>query len=159
MEGGPIDILINNAGVNSRGKSVESLNAGDLQQAMLINAIAPMLVIKALLPNLLAGRRRIIFNITSQLGSIANNRGGSSYGYRASKAALNMFTTSLANELRPEGFTCVAVHPGWVRTEMGGKEAPLSVEKSSRHLLDLVERVTPADSGSFLNYDGRPLPW
>lgn len=156
---GPIDILINNAGVSSAGKSITALDAADLQRIMMINAIAPVLVTKSLLANLRAGRRRIVVNITSQLGSISGNRGGSSYGYRASKSALNMFTVSLGHELAGEGFTCVVVHPGWVRTEMGGPEAPLSPEQSARSLLDLVERLTPADNGSFLSHDGRPIPW
>lgn len=156
---GAVDILINNAGVSSRAKAVKDLDAADLQRVMMINAIAPLLIARALLPNLRAGHRRIVVNISSQLGSIGNNTGGSSYAYRSSKAALNMLTVSLANELRPEGFTCIAVHPGWVRTEMGGPEAPLSPELSARSLHDLIDRLTPADSGSFLNHDGRPIPW
>src|SRR5690606_22411454 len=137
----PIDVLINNAGVSSAGKKLESLDAAELQHVMMVNAIAPVLVARALLPNLRAGRRRLIVNITSQLGSIANNTGGSSYGYRASKAALNMLTRSMANELRGEGFTCIAVHPGWVKTDMGGEEAPLAPEESARDLLALIGRV------------------
>jgi NAD(P)-dependent dehydrogenase (short-subunit alcohol dehydrogenase family) len=159
LNGQPIDILINNAGVGGEGRSIAGLEAAELQRVMMINAIAPILVTKQLLPNLRAGRRRIIVNITSQLGSIASNNGGSSYSYRGSKAALNMLTVSLANELAPDGFTCVAVHPGWVRTAMGGENAPISPQQSAKHLLDLIERLTPADNGSFLNHDGGPLPW
>jgi NAD(P)-dependent dehydrogenase (short-subunit alcohol dehydrogenase family) len=155
----PIDILINNAGISASGKAIESLDHAELQHIMMVNAIAPMLIAKALLPNLRAGRRRIIINITSQLGSIANNNGGSSYGYRASKAALNMLTRSLANELRPEGFTCIAVHPGWVKTDMGGPQAPLTPEQSARDILALIERLTPSDTGSFLSHHGATLPW
>src|SRR5437870_3048800 len=83
-----IDVLINNAGVSSDSKSIEKLDGAELQRAFTINSIGPMLVTKALLKNLRAGSRKTVFNITSQLGSIANNKGGSTYGYRASKAAL-----------------------------------------------------------------------
>jgi NAD(P)-dependent dehydrogenase (short-subunit alcohol dehydrogenase family) len=155
----PIDILINNAGISASGKAIEPLDHAELRHIMMVNAIAPMLVTKALLPGLRAGRRRIIVNITSQLGSIANNTGGSSYGYRASKAALNMLTRSLANELRPEGFTCIAVHPGWVKTNMGGDQAPLTPDQSARDILALIDRLTPADTGSFLAHDGSSIPW
>jgi NAD(P)-dependent dehydrogenase (short-subunit alcohol dehydrogenase family) len=155
----PIDILINNAGISSKGKSIEELDAEDLRQAFAVNAIGPMLVTKALLPNLRAGQRKTVFNITSQLGSIASNRGGSSYGYRASKAALNMFTVSLANELKKDGFTCVVAHPGWVQTDMGGAGAPLKPEESIAALLRIIDGLRPEDTGKFFNYDGKPMPW
>lgn len=155
----PIDVLINNAGVSSETKSIQTLRSAELQRAFLINSTGPMLVTRALLPNLRAGGRKLVFNISSQLASIANNSGGSSYGYRASKAALNQLTVSLASELRPEGFTCVVAHPGWVRTDMGGPRATLAPEESIAALLALIDRLTPADSGKFFNYDGSTLPW
>jgi NAD(P)-dependent dehydrogenase (short-subunit alcohol dehydrogenase family) len=155
----PIDVLINNAGVSSEGRSVETLEAAELQRVFQINTFAPMLVVRALLPNLRAGERKKVLSITSQLGSIANNTGGSSYAYRGSKAALNMLNRSLANELRGQGFTCIVAHPGWVRTDMGGPNAPLSPENSVRDLLALLERVGPDDTGKFFNHDGSTLPW
>jgi NAD(P)-dependent dehydrogenase (short-subunit alcohol dehydrogenase family) len=155
----PIDVLINNAGVSSESRSVETLDAAELQRVFMINALGPMLVTQAVLPNLRAGERKLIFNITSQLGSIQNNRGGSSYGYRGSKAALNMLTRCLANELRPQGFTCVVAHPGWVQTDMGGRQAPLKPEESVRDLLALMGTLTVESSGEFFNHDGSKLPW
>jgi NAD(P)-dependent dehydrogenase (short-subunit alcohol dehydrogenase family) len=155
----PIDLLINNAGVSSTSKTLDVLDEHELARVMLVNAIAPMLVCKSVIRNLRLGMNRLIINITSQLGSIANNTGGSSYGYRASKAALNQFNRSLANELAPDGFRCVAIHPGWVRTDMGGPSATLSVEESVRSMLGVIERLSREDSGKFLNYDGTPLPW
>src|SRR5262249_36629772 len=134
-----IDVLINNAGVSSKSNSVEKLDPEDLHQAFAVNAIGPMLVTRALLKNLRAGQRKTVFNITSQLGSIANNRGGSSYGYRGSKAALNMMTVCLANELRKDGFTCVVAHPGWVQTDMGGPNAPIKPEESIAALLKPID--------------------
>ena len=155
----PVDVVINNAGVGSKGNSVEKLDAEDLRQIFAVNAIGPMLVAKALLPNLRAGKRKTVFNITSQLGSIANNKGGSSYGYRGSKAALNMMTVSLSNELKAEGFTCVVAHPGWVQTDMGGSNAPLKPEESIAALLKIIDGLKPADTGKYFNYDGTTLPW
>jgi len=155
----PIDVLINNAGISSETKSITTLTAADLQKVFLVNSTGPMLVTKALLKSLRAGERKTVFNITSQLGSITNNRGGSSYGYRASKTALNMLTVSLSNELKGEGFTCVMVHPGWVRTDMGGENATLSPEESIGAMLKLMDGLKPADTGKFYSYDGKPLPW
>jgi NAD(P)-dependent dehydrogenase (short-subunit alcohol dehydrogenase family) len=156
----PIDVLINNAGVASRGsKTLADLKADELASVLMVNAIAPMLVTSALIGRLRESSRKAIVHISSQLGSIANNSGGSSYGYRASKAALNQFNRSLANELRSEGFTCVAIHPGWVRTDMGGSNADLTVQESVAHMARVIDTLRPERSGAFLNYDGTPLPW
>lgn len=155
----PIDVLINNAGISSKNNSIEKLDAEELRQVFAVNAIGPMLVTRAILKNLRAGSRKTVFNITSQLGSIGNNHGGSSYGYRGSKAALNMLTVTLANELKKEGFTCVVAHPGWVQTDMGGPNATLKPEESIAALLKLIDGLKPEDTGKFFNYDGKPMPW
>lgn len=155
----PIDVLINNAGVSSTSKLLSDCRAEEFARVFAINATGPVLVARALLPQLRQGARKLIVNISSQLASIRNNTGGSSYGYRASKAALNMLTVSMANELRPEGFTCVCMHPGWVKTRMGGDQAPMTVEQSARFILEQADRFTPSDSGGFRNYDGSTLPW
>jgi NAD(P)-dependent dehydrogenase (short-subunit alcohol dehydrogenase family) len=156
---GTIDVLINNAGVSSTAKTLTGLSAAELHRVFAVNTFAPMLVTKSLMPRLAAGGRKLIVNITSQLGSIANNTGGSTYPYRASKAGLNQLNASLANELRPGGFTCLVMHPGWVQTDMGGKQATLTPEASVRSLLSVIDRAEPGMSGRFLNYDGTPLPW
>lgn len=155
----PVDILINNAGVGSDQKSINELTMDELRRVFAVNSFGPLLVAKALLSNLRAGGRKTIFNITSQLGSIANNKGGSSYPYRGSKSALNQMAVCLANELRGEGFTCVVAHPGWVKTDMGGQAAPLSPEQSVTGLLGVIDKLKPSDSGTFFNYDGGTLPW
>lgn len=155
----PIDVLVNNAGVSSGIKSVERLTGAELQRVFMINAFGPMLVTKAVLKNLRAGGRKVVFNITSQLGSISGNRGGSSYAYRGSKAALNQLTVSLAHELRGDGFTCVVAHPGWVRTDMGGPNATLTPEQSVSGLLKVIDGLKPEDTGKFYNYDGKTLAW
>lgn len=154
-----IDVLINNAGVSSTARKLDEVTAAELQRVFMVNAFAPVLVAKSLRGMLEAGRRRLIVNVSSQLGSITNNDGGSSYPYRGSKTALNQMTVCMANELRAAGCTCVVVHPGWVRTDMGGPEAPLSVEESAGHLVSLIDRLRPKDSGRFFNYDGGAMPW
>jgi len=159
LKGRPVDVLINNAGVGGGAKSIEGLEFSDLQRVFMVNAFGPLLVARALLANLRAGEKKTIFNITSQLGSITNNKGGSTYSYRASKAALNQLNMSLSNELKAEGFTCVVAHPGWVRTDMGGPDATLAPEESVAGLLRIIDGMKPEDTGRFFNHDGSTLPW
>ena len=155
----PIDVLINNAGVSSDAKAIADLELAELQRVFAVNAFGPLLTARALLPNLRAGKGKTVFNITSMLGSIAGNKGGSSYPYRGSKAALNMLTVCLANELRAEDFTCVVVHPGWVQTDMGGPAAPLTAEQSVTAMLKTLDSLKKEDSGKFFNYDGKHMDW
>lgn len=154
----PIDVLINNAGVGGEGKTLDSLTSAELASVFRVNSIGPMLVARAVVAGLRRGRRRLIVNISSILGSIEAHQGGS-YAYRASKAALNMMTVGLAKELKPEGFCCVTVHPGWVRTDMGGPNAPLAAPDAVASMLRVFEGLAVQDSGRFLNYDGTGLPW
>lgn len=159
LTGRAVDVLVNNAGVSATARTAQELNLEELERVFRVNAHAPLLVARELLPNLRAGSGRLIVNITSQLASIANNTGGSSYPYRASKAALNQLSVSLANELRPEGFRVVMMHPGWVRTDMGGANATLSVEESVSTMIRVMDGLKAESNGSFLNYDGQRLPW
>ncbi len=156
----PVDLLVNNAGVfASRGTKLSDLDVDEFERSMQVNAIGPIRVTKALLPNLRAGKGRKIVSITSELGSIANNDGGGFYGYRESKAALNMFMRTLAAELRSEGFICIPLHPGWVQTDMGGPNAHLTPEESVRGMRKVIDNLKPADSGKFFDHDGSNLPW
>ncbi|MBI1191032.1 MAG: SDR family NAD(P)-dependent oxidoreductase [Tepidisphaera sp.] len=159
LAGEAVDVLINNAGVSSKANRLDDLSLEELARVFAVNASSPLVVTRAMMPGLRAGARRLIINISSQLGSITNNTGGSSYPYRASKAALNMLTVSLANELRPEGFTCVTVHPGWVQTDMGGPNATLTPPQAVASMLGVFDKLTAGDTGRFLNYDGKTLPW
>jgi NAD(P)-dependent dehydrogenase (short-subunit alcohol dehydrogenase family) len=159
LEGVPIDVLVNNAGIGGDASPVTELDFVRLTRFFEVNAIGPLRVTQALLPNLRAGKRRLIVSLTSQMGSIGLNDQGGYYGYRASKAALNMLSRTLALELAGKGYTSIVVNPGWVRTDMGGPQAPLTPETSVRGMLKVLDRLTPKDTGSFFSWNGERLPW
>lgn len=154
-----IDMLINNAGQGGAGNGASGLDFAELEKLFAINCLGPLRVSRALLPNLRRGRNRQIIQLTSKMGSLTENIEGGYYAYRTSKAALNMVHRCLAAELAGQGFICVAVHPGWVRTSMGGNHAPLSPQESVRNLLGVFARLQKQDNGRFLDYTGTELPW
>ncbi|MGE5278376.1 MAG: SDR family oxidoreductase [Acidobacteriota bacterium] len=156
----PLDVLIHNAAVGSAGPLFADLRIEDLERAYRVNAIGPLHLTQALLPNLRALPTRQVIAISSTAGSVtANETRGGWYAYRASKAALNQLLRTLALELQPDGFTVVAVSPGWVRTDMGGPRATLSAAESVEGMLGVVDRLTPADTNRFLDYRGQSLAW
>jgi len=159
LRGVAIDILINNAGVFDRKDvTVDTVDFDVMEQTLAVNTLGPLRVIKSLMPNLLAGERKIIVNMSSQLGSIENSN-GRWYAYRTSKAALNQINKTLSVELAPEGFICVVLHPGWVRTDMGGQEASYSPQESVSGLIRVIGKLGPADNGRFYDFKGSPIPW
>jgi NAD(P)-dependent dehydrogenase (short-subunit alcohol dehydrogenase family) len=159
LDGVPIDVLINNAGIGDRGDTdVLATDLALFERTLAVNTIGPLRVTQALLPNLRAGKRKHIVNMSSRLGSIALNN-GSYPAYRASKAALNQVNRSLSIDLGKQGFVVVVVHPGWVRTELGGTEAPLLPDESVRGLVALIERLAASDNGRFYDYLGAEIPW
>ena len=93
------------------------------------------------------------------MGSVGDNGSGGYYAYRLSKGALNMVAKGVSNDLRPRGVIAVALHPGWVKTRMGGESAPVSAQECVAGQQRLLDSLTPADSGRFFNYDGKELPW
>ena len=157
--GGPIDVLLNNAGIAGQDGSIGSLTAETMARVYRTNVAGPALLTRALLPLLRHGRRKIIAHVSSSLGSLAISPGGFSYAYCSSKAALNMLTVLMHRELSGDGFTVLSLDPGWNRTDMGGAEAPLDPTDTVAGLIALLERVGPADSGKFIGYDGQPRPW
>ena len=161
LHGEPIDLVINNAAVfPDNGLGFEELDAEAMNACLRTNVIGPMLVTRTLVPNLVAGEAKRVVHITSTMGSLAHaQQATKNHAYRASKAALNMVTVLMANELRNRSICCVAVHPGWVRTDMGGRDAELSPERSAGDILGLAGRLTIADSGRYLNHTGEPIPW
>ncbi|WP_257448327.1 SDR family oxidoreductase [Archangium lipolyticum] len=154
---GPVDLLINNAGMRNRPDDLDQLE--DAARTFEVNALGPLRVTRALLPMLRRARGAKIANISSGLGSIHDNTTGGAYGYRMSKAALNMASRSLAQDLRGEGIVTVVLSPGWVQTDMGGTDAPTPVAESVAGLLSLIDRLTPEDSGSFFGFRGERIAW
>ena len=155
----PIDLLVNNAGVASIGNRIGDVKPDEFAHVLAVNTIGPLRVTQALLKNLRAGKGKTVVSITSVLGSIEANGGGGFYGYRESKAALNMLTRSLAAELRRDGFICIVMHPGWVQTDMGGPNAQLTPEQSVTGIRGVIAKLKPEDSGKFWAHDGTNLPW
>jgi len=154
-----IDVLINNAGVLAMVRSISEIDFEEFNHLMAVNTVGPIRVTQALLPNLHAGETRKVINISSVAGSITVKTSGGPYGYSESKAALNMFTRSLAGELRADGFICIVIHPGWVQTDMGGAHAAVTAQGSAAGILRLADELTLTNTGTFHVYSGEEHPW
>lgn len=152
-----LDCLINNAGLGEKRRGLRNADFENCLDILTVNALGPLFVTKAFLPLMVKGTK--VVNITSLMGSIDDNRSGGCYGYRLSKAALNMVTKNLANDLSSRGIIVISIHPGWVRTRMGGPVASISTKTSVSGMLDVLEGLTIKESGSFFNYKGEELPW
>ena len=163
----PIDVLVNNAGIDARnlGASNEERNVFDqtAEQFMgqiQVNALGPMLLTRALAANLRRADRPRVVNMSSQIGSMeVGQRIGRDVGYAASKAALNMVTIKLGAALRDDGVICVVLHPGHLRTDMGGPAAALDADDAARRITDLIESLTMDDTITFRRWDGSVHPW
>lgn len=155
-----VDILVNNAGVSGqKEEGLRRLDLSDVAYTYEVNAIGALRMVKNLLPLLRKGCDPRIVNVTSRMGSIADNTSGGWYAYRMSKAALNMATKNMALELADKGIAVLALHPGWVRTDMGGAQAPLSVEEAVRGMIRRIEDLSLAGSGRFIDQAGEEIPW
>ncbi len=152
-----IDLLINNAGVLHSGERFGHVDPAILEDSFRTNAIGPFLLAQALAPSLADGAR--IANLSSVMGSIASRGEFRSPSYCSSKAAQNMLTVQLARGLHARGIIVLALHPGWVRTDMGGGSATIDVDESARGLLQVIDAAKPGDSGCFMDWRGEPLPW
>lgn len=154
-----VDLLINNAGVGGERQGLDSLDLSQVLKTIDINALGPLRVTKAMLPLLRGSKGRKVVHLSSGMGSISRNTEGGAYGYRMSKAALNMLSRSMALDLRSDGIISVVFNPGWVKTDMGGAGAPTAVEDSVRGMLAVIDRLRPEQSGKFFNYTGEELPF
>ncbi|CAG5958583.1 unnamed protein product [Menidia menidia] len=160
--------LINNAAIGY-STNINTVTPEDMMTAFQANAVAPLFVTKAFLPLLQTAaanstgmgiHRAAVINVSSVLGSIELNTGDfKSYAYRTSKAALNMVTRCLAADLSSDGILCVSLHPGWVKTDMGGPRASLTVEESVSGMLSVISGLSERDHGGFKDYRGQNLPW
>lgn len=154
----PLDILVHNAGIYTKNDGQFSkLTRDDLHITFQTNTFAPVLVTHSLLPHLLKSKQPKLVCITSLMGSIADNKSGGSYAYRMSKTALNMFIKSFSIDY-PQ-IVSLTLHPGWVRTDMGGPQAPLLPRESARGLFKVITEATPNQTGHFYDYSGKELPW
>lgn len=152
-----IGLLVNNAGVLHGGERFGALTADILDDSLRTNVVGPLLLTQALAPLLADGAR--VANLSSQLGSIANTTRFGTPSYAISKAALNMATVQMAHALRERGIVVVALHPGWVRTDMGGEGASEVPEDSVAGLRRVIAGLGIDDSGRFLDWTGAALPW
>ena len=156
----PLDILVNNAGIfGPRGAGLGQIDDAVWHDVFATNVIGAYRVSEAFLPHLRRGRDKKLVTISSRMGSMGANTTGGEYVYRSSKAAVNAVMRSLAIDLAPEGIIVAVLHPGWVRTEMGGAAATLDVETSADGLAAVLLGLTTAESGGFFNYDGAALVW
>lgn len=160
---GAVDLLINNAAVFPplKGVPLEARDLGDgqLERTMQVNAFGPLRVTQRFLPLLDKGTGKTILDISSEAGSVGNAWRTCELEYCMSKAALNMQTRLLANALGPRGYRVLAVHPGWMRTEMGGAEADIAPEEAARGIFRIATVPASAASGTFVDYTGKPLAW
>ena len=156
---GPIDILINNAGIiGPKRQSTLDMDFDGFAQTLAVNTLAPLSVVQAFLPQLQASDRPRILTISSRMGSMSHAK-SDRIAYRASKAAVNKVMQGLATDLEPMGIAVAQVHPGWVRTDMGGGSADIDVATSAAGILEIAEGLTLDRTGRFYNYDGSALPF
>ncbi|KAG0172833.1 hypothetical protein DFQ28_009795 [Apophysomyces sp. BC1034] len=155
-----LDFLINNSGVSgSDGLTAENTTAQEYLRVFETNVVGTSNVTQAFLPFLHRRNTRRIINITSILGSVENTTDGYKSAYRVSKAAENMLTKVLAGELKKDDFVVVAIHPGWVQTDMGGKDAPITARQSISGMLERIENLKSEHNGTFFDFEGKALPW
>jgi NAD(P)-dependent dehydrogenase (short-subunit alcohol dehydrogenase family) len=160
LAGQPIDLLINNAAIWGSAKQVlGGLDDRIWAEVLDVDVVGPVRVTEAFLENVAASVRRTVVMLSSRLGSIALNDSGGRLMYRAAKAGLNAVARSLAVDLAPRGIVCVALSPGWARTDMGGPQAPLSPVDSITGMRRVIEGLDLTQSGQFLAYDGTTVPW
>jgi NAD(P)-dependent dehydrogenase (short-subunit alcohol dehydrogenase family) len=156
----PIDMLINNAGVYGSDKNkFGSVDVSSWLQTFQINSIAPLKMVEAFAQQLQMSKRKLVVCMSSKMGSMADNGYGNSYIYRSSKAALNAVVKSLSIDLKEQGIISVAVHPGWVKTEMGGPDAEITTRECVLQIFGNLTALTIKDSGRFLDIDGSDIPW
>jgi len=160
LSGEAIDVLICNAGIGGeRGNSsLGEIDPAAWRQVFEVNTLAPLMMAQAFVEHVARSAERKLIAISSILGSIANNAGGR-YIYRSSKTALNMEWNCLAKDLAPRGVICVALHPGWVQTDMGGSTATLTIGQSVPPMVKTIATLKQSDNGRFLQYDGTELAW
>ncbi|WP_440056979.1 SDR family oxidoreductase (plasmid) [Pseudoalteromonas sp. T1lg65] len=155
-----LDIVLNNAGVyGPKEYGFGEVDIDEWREVLEVNVIAPMRLAELFYTHLMQGEDKIFAVLSSKLASNTLNTEGGGYIYRCTKAALNSIVKSLSNDLLPEGIRTAALHPGWVKTDMGGPDAPLSTEESATGLKSVLDHFSDAQSGGFYDYQGEAIPW
>ena len=156
----PIDIFINNAGlIGSSSQHFKAVSINPWLEVIKVNLIAPLMITQSIIKNIELSSEKKIYFISSKVGSIEDNKSGGMYIYRSSKTALNQVVKSLSIDLKPLGISVISLHPGWVKTDMGGPNALISVDESINKMMSLIYKTNINNSGQFLNYDGNIIPW
>jgi NAD(P)-dependent dehydrogenase (short-subunit alcohol dehydrogenase family) len=159
LKGQSIDILINNAGFfDRRDVSLDKVDFDVFERTLSINTLGPLRVTQALIENLQKGKKKMVINVSSGLGSISKSS-GRWYAYRSSKSALNQINKILSVEFKDQGFTFTVIHPGWVRTDLGGPGATYSTEESVSKMMKLITKLTIGNTGKFYDLEGATVPW
>lgn len=155
-----IDVILNNAGIfASESSQFGRIDKTVWLRSIEINTIAPLLMAQAFFDQLLSGSQKTIATVSSKVGSIGENTSGGSYAYRSSKSAVNQVMKCLSVDLAPKGLKTVALHPGWVKTDMGGPNALIDTEESVAGMRNVIGQLTQEQSGRFINYDGTSISW
>lgn len=155
LEGTALDVVVNNAGI-LEPDSLETIDFDSMRRQFEVNTLGPLRVALATLPNLREGGKLVI--ITSRVGSLADNGSGRYYGYRTSKTAVNMIGVNLALDLRERGIAVLLLHPGMVATDMTGHSG-IPAAQSATGLIERIDSLGLAETGTFWHADGEPLPW
>jgi len=156
----PFDLIINNAGIFQDEQMEETNLDPELWlDEMMINAIGPVVLTQKLKENLISGNEKKVVFISSQMGSIDDNYSGGYYFYRTSKSALNSAAKSLSIDWKTDEISVLMLHPGWVKTDMGGSKAKLEIDESVNSMIKVIEASNISNTGSFLNYNGDKLEW
>lgn len=156
-----IDVLLNNAGIYGErtGQSFGGLAYPSWREAFNVNTLGPIKMAETFFDQVRMSERKIIATISTMMSSLVENLEGGHYIYRSTKAALNMALKNLSIDMKPYGITVLILHPGWVRTDMGGEEAPLSPSESASGLYEVISNASIRDTGKFYTYDGKTIPW
>lgn len=151
-----IDILINNAGVMGGRQSFGDMDYDDWMKTFAVNTMGPLRITEALTGQLADGAK--VVTISSMMGALSRNTSGT-YAYRSTKAAVNKVVQLMANDLKPRGIACIAMHPGWVQTDMGGPAADIGVEESAAGIRAVIDELTLAKTGQFIQWNGESHGW
>lgn len=156
----PIDLLINNAGMLNKSAPLGNLPLADLTETFLVNAVAPLKVTEAFIDHVAKSKLKLVVCISSSMGSITDNTSGGYYSYRAGKTALNMLMKSAAIDLQQQGIKILLLHPGWVKTRMGGEKALITPQESIAGMRQVIDSYAPLPGElRFYRYNGEIIPW